>query len=609
MRSSNSSKQPKNIVEDTLGPSMTRKLWTSNYAKALPFSVQDFALTSVLPAVFYMFRFGYRRGKGNFAETFGDSTSFSRSAKKKVTISQVTDKLAATEYFEGFGDQVGRAILGDLLLTYCLENVNHKEGRTEQVQRVAPVHYMSSWIDLPEDVGHLRFVPETIVAMLANQEGEWVTQNAQHDKTWFAVGGGFDNNALLRVFSKGITIDGHLADHASDRFDENTPVGLDQLLMIRMAQQIGKAPEKLRGGEGERISNQRPIAERAADQFSEDIRVFIREYGDLIPRHAFVDLLESCIAIGLTTIVTSVIEVLFEWAETGEIRKRNEQTPTKLFADCSNGVNHSLRGLAEQSMDDFTRRIDYFPVVLMALRLLDWGVTHDRRLGRLNVRKHPCATEWLNLLGEILLKRRDEANAILYDIDTKSLDLANRLEADTPEVAETLRNEDVQPSPVWRMAEALTLLQGRGSTQNNLIKLIDSVLLTNRSNGLAAKRKVARKSPSGSGVGRRDVRSLVLTDSTLDYLVHLLVLKGGRNTHYRPLSFKDFLIKLHDKYGICVDIAPPHMRISNELLRENRNVLEHRLRDLGLLAGVNDAEAMKYLRPRFIRKEEDHDLD
>ena len=34
---------------------------------------------------------------------------------------------------------------------------------------------------------------------------------------------------------------------------------------------------------------------------------------------------------------------------------------------------------------------------------------------------------------------------------------------------------------------------------------------------------------------------------------------------------------------------------------EALNLLERRLRDLGLLVGVNDAEFMKHLRPRFQR--------
>ena len=145
---------------------------------------------------------------------------------------------------------------------------------------------------------------------------------------WFAVGRGFENNVLLRAFHQGVTRDeAELGSRTSDRFDEETPVGLDQLLMIRLAQQLGAAPDKLRGSEGEQISNQRPIAEKAARDFSEDIRRFVRSYADIIPRHAFVELLESCMAVGMTTILTSVIEILFEWAETGEIRKKCEQKP------------------------------------------------------------------------------------------------------------------------------------------------------------------------------------------------------------------------------------------------------------------------------------------
>src|SRR5207249_2167149 len=110
-----------------------------------------------------------------------------------------------------------------------------------------------------------------------------------------------------------------------------------------------------------------------------------------------------------------------------------------------------------------------------------------------------------------------------------------------------------------------------------------------------------------AGTNRRDVRSLIFTDAVLDYLVHLHVLPHGNKSGYRLLSFKDFVRILHERYGFCVDVAPPGMTISNELLRLNRLVLERRLRDLGLLVGVNDAEAMKHLRPRFERPEEHGD--
>ena len=56
----------RSLVEDVLSRDMTREIWSGNYEKALPISVQEFQLSAVLPAVFYMFRFGQRRGTGNF---------------------------------------------------------------------------------------------------------------------------------------------------------------------------------------------------------------------------------------------------------------------------------------------------------------------------------------------------------------------------------------------------------------------------------------------------------------------------------------------------------------------------------------------------------------
>ena len=167
-----------------------------------------------------------------------------------------------------------------------------------------------------------------------------------------------------------------------------------------------------------------------------------------------------------------------------------------------------------------------------------------------------------------------------------------------------LKNVESQPNPVWRLAESLTSLQGRDNTQGNLIKLLDSILILGRPNGLALKRSGTRERK------RSEIRSLVFTDSVLDYLVHLHSLPSGNRHGIRPLSFKEFIHKLHDRYGFCVDVAPPGMTVSNDLLQANQAILERRLRDLGLLVGVNDAEAMKRLRPRFEpATENEHGMD
>lgn len=187
---------------------------------------------------------------------------------------------------------------------------------------------------------------------------------------------------------------------------------------------------------------------------------------------------------------------------------------------------------------------------------------------------------------------------VLYDLERKSVELAEKLQDDYPENARLLSSA-AQSSPVWLLAECLTHLQGRENTQSNLVKCIDAALLMQRPNGLGSKRTVARTDSELTIRKRRELRSLVFTDSVLDYLVHLHTLNGGNRAGVRPVSFKDFLRILRERYGFCVDEAPRGMTISNELLQANRAALERRLRDLGLLVGVNDAESMKRLRPRL----------
>ena len=593
------------IVRDVIPRRMADEIWSAQYDKALSISY-GFELSAVLPAVFYMFRFGQRRGRGEFLKTFAPDGGSVPERRRAATVGRVAEALAVSPHFYGFDGDVERAILGDLLLCFCLENSRHDLGRDKQIQRVAPAHYMASWIDLPVSVGHLRFVPEAIVAMLANQKGDYVEPKETGHRTWFAVSKGYEENLLLRAFSQGMERRGPVDDRRGDRFIESDDsVGFDQLLMVRLAQRLGAAPDKLRGREGEKISNQRPIAENATKEFSEDIRRFVRSYAGFVPRHAFVDLLESCVATGMTTVLTCVVEILLKWSETGDITERQHQQPAGILVDCSSGVDIRLRGLAERSMDDLMRRIERIPVILMMLRLLDYAARDNRKIRKQSIPTRPYATAWLDLLGDLLHERHVEASFIHRQMDDYGEKLADALEDDYPEAARVLRNEEGQSNSIRRLATALTPLLG-ADARSNTISMVDSTLNVERPNGLALRRKTTRGAqPMGSGRRVRDVRSLVFTDAVLDYLVHLHVLPAGNRAVRRRISLSEFLDTIRTRYGFHVDAAPPDMAVSNELLQSNRAILERRLRDLGLLIGVNDAEAMKRLRPRFKSRAED----
>jgi hypothetical protein len=124
--------------------------------------------------------------------------------------------------------------------------------------------------------------------------------------------------------------------------------------------------------------------------------------------------------------------------------------------------------------------------------------------------------------------------------------------------------------------------------------------MTDEINGLARRRKIVLSGKRAKGQRRTvDALSFVLTNTVLEYLVHRHLRQNGKGRKPKPLSFPQFLDILRERYGFYVDRSPPNMTVPNEALARNRRMLERRLRDLGLLVGVNDAERMKKLKARF----------
>ena len=594
-------------VGEVLGSRMTAHLWRNDYHPVLPVSVQQFDLSAVLPAVFYMFRFGWRRGQGQMQAAFGQSAGTQAQRRRSVTAQAIAKKLArdSNGRFAGFVGEAEQAVLGDLLLCYCLHNAGYKRGRDKQVQRVVPAHFMASWVDLPGTVANLRNVPEMIIAELANQEKSAFVETPRSSKrTWFPFGVPIRDNVLARPFAQGaVTHPDQLTDDlAGDGFDETADVGIDQLLMIALAERLGQAPRKLKVND--RIPNRRPLARTQSRYFGEDMRRYVQAYGDQLPRQALVETLESCFAVGLTALLSSVVESVREWTEDGEA---HDSEPAKVFVDCSSGADRELRACAEQSMEDYMLRAKELPIHFMALRLLEYKARYDRKLKKIvnsekgvtvdQMRRGPRPDEWLTLLGDLLHNRHPRSEMILAQIDEKTEELAEAIEGDHPAAAGVLRNEDVEQNPVWRLAEGLVGLQAT-TARSQLHRLIDSALFVDRPNGLGKKRR-AQRTVQGR---RRSVvlRSIVFTDSVLEYLIHLNLLKSGTaNAVKQWFSFDDFISRIADRYGFLVDTSPAGMTLSNELLQRNRSFLDRRLRDLGLLISVNDAEAMKRLTPRI----------
>jgi hypothetical protein len=105
--------------------------------------------------------------------------------------------------------------------------------------------------------------------------------------------------------------------------------------------------------------------------------------------------------------------------------------------------------------------------------------------------------------------------------------------------------------------------------------------------------------PAAAGSrARRETRHPTLTDTMLDYLVHLWVAYQQRKK--QPPTVKGFFLWLCDRYGLYVhEPLPSQAPVPATLLRRNEQWTEERLRDLGLFVSVSDAEPDKRLLARF----------
>jgi len=588
--------QERKLVEDVLTPTLTAAIWTRNCEFFFPAVQQDFQLGAVLPIVLYAFRWGRRRGLGRFVKTFAKPEA------KQATVSDVAQVLVSSkEWFDVSKSPAGNQILADLLLAYCLQNKKKEQGHQEKVLRVYCTHYYSTWLDLPQKASDVRLVPETVLAMLVQpDQGRWL--KASTKKSHFPMAVNAKENCLLSLFSQGVDQDGAFSSNATgDRFDESATLGIDQLLVTRIAQAIGEPPSKGVAADDTGIPSRLPLGLKHSRFFREDFSAFLGFFAESIPRLALLPMIEAALSIGLATSWLASVQEILSWERSGCVKLVTEQEPLPLFVDCSNGTESGLRLISEETSDALDRAIGRLPALLMCVRLLDQQTASDRKLRSdeklMGARNAPWPGGWLNVLGDVLHGRSERSDSIFDRVDELCSRLAETLTGHNEEWVEILRNQQMQENPFWRLSEVLCQMRGTRGFHTDYASFFESCANVGSQSALCVSRRV--KAAARSNRLTRVVRSIVLTDPVLDYLVHRHLLKNGKKLRQGGLSYSEFLRILRERYGFFVDKAPPGAEVSAELLKRNGDILERRLRDLGLLVGVNDAESMKRLRARF----------
>ncbi len=586
----------KELLAQATTPRFADLTWTSATMPVYPAIPQNFAVGGILPAIFYLFRRGVRRGTGHFHKTYRSGSA--------VTISSILEVLACgvaeqangqAARFVEFRDELRKEVLGDLLLAHTLENRRRSESKAEEVIRVYPSHFFASWVDLPVKVAHLRWVPEMVVALLAEQDLADALQPC--DQGPFPIAKKPQENLMLRPFHRGVIFGDNPSQLSGDQFDEKHGLSVDELLSVAIGLGCGQAPEQSRslsGKDSSGIPSRRPLSSRATRIFRDDLKTFLEQFADAVPRRALTPMLESLIGLGVWHSFQSSLRCVVQWERSYAVPSQEKQLPHPVFVDASGGLERDLQLASEESMDGVLRLLDEATVAMACVRILDaevWGF--PEMAARCPV--HADGQAWLDLLGRVRSRTEEDSEYVLYSIRKHCANLQRVLTetASSPEVSALLSSPMAREDPTKALADALCQMMGEKLLQSFYLNFVDSAGMVNEPYGLVRKRRVRRTLSDGT-IRRKEARSVVLSNELLEALVHTLLAQ-----HNLRLSYAEFLWLLRDRYGLFVDEAPPEMSIDRELLLLNRALLESRLRDLGLLTTVNDAESMKLLRPRY----------
>ena len=128
------------------------------------------------------------------------------------------------------------------------------------------------------------------------------------------------------------------------------------------------------------------------------------------PRLSLLPMFEAAIAVGLSTVLLSTIDIVEHWSATGSVPDVREQRPWPLFMDCSGAADPALRNFSEQSSFLARQQLERVSVALMYMRLLDFYVSNEADTPRKDLPdRAPNGAAWLNLLGRIATGTHEES--------------------------------------------------------------------------------------------------------------------------------------------------------------------------------------------------------
>ena len=546
-----------------------------------------FQSASMWPGLLYVFRRALRRGKGNWLDKYGVATGAGPNQRPTPRfVAQRLPQLVSS--LAGFADRDGQEILADWLAAAALETVNGTADPDDPVIRAVPLHYFTSWIDLPQPFVHLRGLPELLAGALSQQHG---SELAKSEKGPFGVKCDPEQNLLFHVFGTGWRMTDE-NDLTGDGYDEETPLDPDVLLAVRLGQSLGTSPEQVRGDKG-RVPLYQPLCGDRLRRLREDLSVLLRAYGGSCPPAALMELLSATLVVNLTTYLLCHARTAIDLWTTGEVREARPEE-VGLFVDVGDGDDPAARRMAQQAYNAHVDLLQRYVTVHLGFRWL--GRFADPKTRLVRAKLPDPHTETVDHLAALVALREDPDIGPKFDSEARAhlRRLADAYEAaeESPgdEADALLKGEtdrDARPFDVW--IRVLSLIQPDLSD-----RLINNFYVgcTGANTPFGVMHPGNRKEPN----------HYVLSNPVVEALVHSQTVTRNSGLRERRPAVREFLRELREAYGLYVDGVPRSLDPTGgpRSLRDgNLRALKERLRLLGLFREVSDAEAMQRIRPRY----------
>lgn len=386
-------------------------------------------------------------------------------------------------------------------------------------------------------------------------------------------------------------------DRATDKYDLATPLDLETLAVLGLADQMTvdhattPPPAPIR-----------PLCLRQGHIMADDLRRIL-SYEDKVPRHVLAGYVRTLLGLHLALFQLRLFRLVPDRVEQAQSHIDPSECPVEagvaahlsmcphsdeIIIDLTDDPTSPSALLAKASAAQHIEGISrYVRAVILLNRVKDYAAVQSAT-GRM-----PAA----HTVGDLLAIIKDPP----ADMDGFfAARIANILTTDEGEEEEPIVTALLRVSTLSSFDKYVELVckQRLKNERNRLITLLDALAQKNKPGGFLKQ-----------NAGARSPRWFAMGSDLLETLVQIAVLDRDADNvlRSRSLLIDDFVAWLRLRYGFVI-FAPAHRAVpaeEQEAWRRNELALRERLRQIGFFTDLSDAYNSQTLRPRYMVRHND----